>query len=114
MGEVPCNGCRACCKGQRVNLHPELGDDIDTYMILPTRAGNDGPIGWMLAHKQNGDCWYLTSKGCSIHGRAPHECREFDCRKWYAGFGWPERMMLLNSPLDRECAVAAKERLDDS
>gem|GEM_PF-4670423 len=25
----------------------------------------------MLAHKPNGECFYLNEHGCSIHGRAP-------------------------------------------
>jgi hypothetical protein len=106
---VPCNGCTACCKQQRIILGKQ--DNIDHYFVVPTRRGNDGVIEWMLAHKVNGDCWYLTDTGCSIHGRAPKACQQFDCRVWYAAFNPVEREMLLRSPLDAPTARAAKLRM---
>ena len=34
----------------------------------------------MLAHKANGDCWYLCASGCTIHDTKPLMCKEMDCR----------------------------------
>lgn len=34
----------------------------------------------MLAHKPNGECIYLGATGCNIHGNAPQQCRQMDCR----------------------------------
>ena len=34
----------------------------------------------MLRRRENGDCIYLAEGGCSIHGRAPKVCQEYDCR----------------------------------
>ena len=35
---------------------------------------------WRL-RQVDGRCVYATAAGCSIHGRAPAVCREFDCRR---------------------------------
>lgn len=101
MANVPCNGCTACCKGQRIILGP---DEEHGYRFEFTRRG-DGLVEMMLAHKPNGDCIYLGQHGCTIHGQAPHACREFDCRKWLKGF--TEEQQTLLGPLDRECVDAA-------
>lgn len=34
----------------------------------------------MLAHKPDGACYYLGENGCTIHGRSPQQCQQFDCR----------------------------------
>lgn len=108
MNHVPCDGCVACCKRERIYLSEEHGDDPAQYYTVPTRKGLDGPIEWMLQHKSNGDCIYLDEHGCSIHGRAPWSCRQFDCRKWFLSF--PEAMqdLLLPDDLDGEVVSAAK------
>ena len=31
LGNVPCNGCRACCRHDMIPLMPERGDLIWTY-----------------------------------------------------------------------------------
>ena len=107
MVDVPCFGCKECCKGQRIILSQH--DDRDAYVVAPTRKGANGSTEWMLAHKPNGDCWYLEENGCSIHGRAPKACRDFDCRKWFLAFTPTEQQNL--SPLDRPCADAAMRLL---
>ena len=58
---VPCDGCAACCRGERIILRPE--DDKELYVVIPTRKGNDGQIEFMLPHKPNGDCYYLSYVG---------------------------------------------------
>lgn len=107
---VPCEGCTACCKRERIILVPEHGDDPFAYFVTPTRRG-DGEIQYMLRHKPNGDCVYLGANGCSIHDRAPWACRQFDCRRWLAGF--PEAMqdMLLPDDLDGAVLAAARSRM---
>ena len=111
MNVVPCNGCTACCRRERVILSPEHGDDPLQYHTVPTRPRLDGTVERMLAHKLNGDCVYLGDDGCTIHDRAPWACRMFDCRKWLLGF--PEAMQDLLTPddLDGAIVVAARERL---
>ena len=108
--EVPCNGCTACCKRERVLLAPEHGDRIDDYDVTPTRPG-DGNVRYMLRHKPNGDCHYLSPKGCTIHHMAPWACRQFDCRKWLQGFPEALQDMLLPDDLDGEVVKAARARL---
>lgn len=106
---VPCNGCMACCKHERIILHPEHDQPLK-YLTVPTRKG-DGEPALMLRHKPNGECIYLAKDGCSIHGDAPWACRQFDCRKWLLGF--PEAMQELLTPddIDGEVIAAARARL---
>jgi hypothetical protein len=85
MVDVPCYGCTACCKNERIILAPENGDDLDAYEKVLTRQG-DGEPRWMLKHKPGGDCVYLGAEGCTIHDRAPYVCRQFDCRRWLLDF----------------------------
>lgn len=109
LGPLRCDGCRACCKRERVILSPEHGDDIPDYDCIPTRQG-EGPVRWMLRHKPNGDCIYLAEGGCMIWGRHPWACRAFDCRKWLLGFSHAERRLLMRD-IDGEVAEAAGKRL---
>lgn len=79
---VPCNNCKACCRGDAITLDPALGDDPNQYLTepAPQRAQAAGGTSVMLAHKDSGDCVYLGPNGCTIHGRQPYKCRMFDCR----------------------------------
>ena len=74
IGDVPCNNCTLCCHMDIVRLLP--GDptnlQVERHPYLPGH--------WMLAHKPNGDCWYLGPTGCTIHKNRPQMCREMDCR----------------------------------
>ena len=72
---VPCGKCTACCQGDAIFLHPEMGDDITQYKITFFEGR---PV---LQHKPNLDCIYLDrQKGCTIHDRRPAICQELDCR----------------------------------
>lgn len=75
MSDVPCNGCTRCCHGDAVRLLPT--EDLTQYETEPHPFFKGD---YMLAHKQNGDCVYLESSGCSIHDRRPQMCRDMDCR----------------------------------
>jgi hypothetical protein len=80
---VPCNGCIECCRsGQGLFLHPEQGDDVDSYR---TRAvtGSAGETVFLLETTAEGACVYLGERGCTIYERRPVLCRSFDCRKHY-------------------------------
>lgn len=77
---VPCDGCTACCRGRAIRpLYPERGDAIEDY----EHQHVDGVVA--LAWSKSGDCFYVSSKGCTIHARRPILCREFDCREEYLG-----------------------------
>lgn len=67
--DVNCDGCSACCVNERVILSPAAGDDPDAYWTNLTEI--NGSMETVLAHKPNGECVYLTKKGCAIHDRAP-------------------------------------------
>jgi Fe-S-cluster containining protein len=77
---VPCGSCTLCCGREAIVLHPEDGDDVDSYetQVIPHPLKPN-----QLVHilKHNGDrCIYLGPFGCSIWARRPMICREFDCR----------------------------------
>ncbi|HGX3708931.1 TPA: YkgJ family cysteine cluster protein [Escherichia coli] len=92
---LPCNGCTACCRGDAISIHPELGDVADDYETVPHYIPQMAEKGVrMLAHKPDKTCVYLTETGCSIHGRAPALCREFDCRKMAKKLGYTKARKL--------------------
>lgn len=71
-------------------LSSEAGDVVELYdteeVFDPTR----NRPGKALAHKPNGDCVYLGTRGCTIHSWRPSLCRAFDCRLYYFR-NWPSR-----------------------
>jgi hypothetical protein len=82
--DVPCNGCTECCRSnQGLVLHPEQGDEVESYrhrVVADPATGN--PV-FLLAAEANGQCVYLGATGCTIYDRRPLLCRSFDCRKHY-------------------------------
>lgn len=75
MSDVPCNGCTRCCQGgDALRLLP--GDDPAKWRTEPHPVAGH----LMLAHKANGDCYYLGPAGCTIHDDRPQMCRNMDCR----------------------------------
>jgi len=73
--EVPCNGCTLCCQGDAIRLEEE-----DRALDYKTETHPYIPGALMIAHKPNGECFYLNEQGCSIHSWAPSLCRSADCR----------------------------------
>lgn len=116
-GDVPCGPCHACCKTD-VALLPEEGDKIEEYdhvwITLPD-GPPDGPRSTTLAflRKQpNGECVYLGRDGCTIHGRAPHICKIFDCRVFFLSHNRAERHnMSKHNPESRKILNAGRERM---
>lgn len=79
MISVPCNGCIECCRSnQGLVLHPEAGDDVNSYDRREVSVGV-----FVLAADQSGACVYLSERGCTIYERRPFLCRSFDCREHY-------------------------------
>ena len=72
--KVPCNGCTLCCKDDAVRLY-DYERDRFVHEVHPYMKGF-----WMLAHKKNGDCYYLGENGCTIHDSKPVLCDSMDCR----------------------------------
>ncbi|EJM1834574.1 YkgJ family cysteine cluster protein [Salmonella enterica] len=106
--DVPCNGCTLCCRSDAISIHPELGDVAEDYQtephIVPQMAA-DGIV--MLAHKPDGSCVYLGDDGCTIHGKAPALCREFDCRRWVRKLGYTKSRKLAKKGLIGMAVVRA-------
>ena len=82
--DVPCNGCTECCRSnQGLFLHPEQGDQVESYRHRVTTDQATGKPVFLLATEANGQCVYLGASGCTIYDRRPLLCRSFDCRKHY-------------------------------
>jgi hypothetical protein len=81
---VPCDGCTECCKSnQGLVLHPEQGDEVESYRFQILGHRSEGDTVFALATDENGWCVYLGKSGCTIYDRRPFLCRSFDCRKHY-------------------------------
>jgi hypothetical protein len=82
--DVPCNGCTECCRSnQGLFLHPEQGDQVESYRHRVMTDQATGKPVFLLATEANGQCVYLGASGCTIYDRRPLLCRTFDCRKHY-------------------------------
>lgn len=118
MSDVPCNGCTACCKNDLVFLRDD--DELARYAVREAVHPLTGEIGWALQHSPEGGCIYrVEGMGCTIHGRQPMVCREFDCRDVLIrlmSLPRPERRRLQKKfdrmhLLSAEVVQAARDRL---
>ena len=108
---VACNGCTACCRGDLIFLHPECGDDPRQYLTKPAMNPITGKQGLALQHKADGSCVYLGEHGCTIHGRHPAICREFNCAKLFASLSRQDRRRYIRKGLlSAEVMAAGRER----
>lgn len=85
--DVPCDGCTLCCKGDAVRILPHEPQDKWQTEPHPYKAGAR-----MIAHKPNGDCFYLGESGCTIQHDKPQQCWEMDCRR--VALGIPSKSVL--------------------
>jgi Fe-S-cluster containining protein len=86
--DVPCNDCTECCgSNQALVLHPERGDNVESYRHRVVTDQASGQPAYLLATDGAGKCVYLGTSGCktgcTIYDRRPLLCRSFDCRKHY-------------------------------
>ena len=111
LGDVPCGPCHACCRSELVMILPDEGDIIENYdheLIFIPGVGEMA----FLRHLKNGDCVYLGRDGCTIHGRAPHLCKIFDCRGFYLSKTRAERQEHRKHGLVARAVLnAGRERL---
>ncbi|MBO0710390.1 MAG: YkgJ family cysteine cluster protein [Acetobacteraceae bacterium] len=112
MQKVPCNGCTECCRGDTIVLKPEYGDDPAAYRWHTEYNRVQGRMDMVLDRKPNGDCVYLSATGCTIHGKAPTVCREFDCRALFKALTRDQRRQLVkNGALKKSVFAAGRARL---
>lgn len=101
---VPCGTCRACCMSDRVVLRD---DEAECYR-WHHEAGSK-----VLDRKSNGECVYLTARGCSVHDAPPDICRRFDCRILFLTTPkWRRRQRVIENPSMRLVYDAGKRRAD--
>lgn len=110
--DVPCNGCTACCRRDLIVLHPEAGDDPDAYETVEVVHPLNGSKALALAQGPDGSCVYLGPTGCTIHDRAPHICRTFDCRRFFLALNRTVRRRGLAAGIfDASIIAAGRARL---
>ncbi len=103
--DVPCNGCRACCKDDLIFLSNE-----DIISEFNWELVNGRPA---LKHKSNGECIHLTESGCSVHNNPPAICRKFDCRVLFLETTKHQRKIRIQiNPSMKEVYIAGKKRVD--
>jgi len=109
--EVPCRACTECCRSnQGLFLHPEQGDDVQTYQFqIRTDKVTGDPV-YLLATKEDGACVYLGPSGCTIYERRPLLCRTFDCRKHYLILPKQDRDNLVRLAYRREWSSTPGDR----
>ena len=114
MTEVPCSGCVECCRsGQGLFLHPERGDEVESYRHRAVTGRATGGTVFLLATEANGQCVYLGDAGCTIYERRPLICRSFDCRKHYLMLPRQDRDNLVQLGLSsRSVFNAGRARLE--
>jgi hypothetical protein len=94
----------------RKNIYLIDGDNPADYCCHVETHGEHSMH--VLDHKPDGSCVYLTATGCSIHGRAPKLCRQFDCREMYRMHDRKERRRRVAVGLaDPAVYKAGRERL---
>ena len=81
---VPCYECNACCVNSAVDV------DYEVRAGIKYRTRNDKNGKYMLQHRRDKSCVYLTKRGCSLeHNKKPGICRAFDCRASWCQAGFP-------------------------
>ena len=110
---VPCEGCTECCSSnQGLVLHPDHGDDVESYRFQVLGHRDTGDPVFALATDERGRCVYLGSNGCTIYERRPFLCRSFDCRKHYLILPRQDRDNLVKIGLSSRAVFnAGKSRL---
>lgn len=80
--DVPCGSCTLCCRTLIVPLAEEEVDQFEgSWAWITARDGTRH--GRALKRNPDGSCIFLGEHGCTIHGRAPHVCKRFDCRELF-------------------------------
>ncbi len=110
---MPCNSCTECCSSnQGLVLHPDQGDDVESYQFRILGHRDTGDPVFALAADESGRCVYLGSNGCTIYDRRPFLCRSFDCRQHYLILPRQDRDNLVRIGLSSRAVFnAGKSRL---
>lgn len=94
-------------------LHPEQGDDVESYQFQVVNDRVTGKKFFALAADEQGRCLYLGATGCTIYERRPLLCRTFDCRKHFLILPKQDRDNLVRLGLSSRAVFrAGKTRVD--
>lgn len=76
-----CTHCKnkGCCREFLVYLSPSERLRLKNHEDYLQNIDPDALA--FLAKRENGDCYYLTPKGCSIWPSRPSACREYSCQE---------------------------------
>jgi hypothetical protein len=77
--KVPCNGCTACCRHDRIMVDP-AEETTDRLAHLELEPDDLEPDKLQLKHRSDGACVHLGASGCTVYEHRPTICRTYDCR----------------------------------
>jgi uncharacterized protein len=85
-----CHACNRCCHNKAIRVNPYeilrlaryLGISTTQFIERHTEAG-----GTVLRPKENGDCGFLSERGCSVHPDRPLACRLYPMARWVTSNG---------------------------
>ena len=89
-----CLGCGACCRqsghvrvtDQEIEaIAAFLGMTVHDFIQAHTCLARNRQ-GLSLADKANGECFFLTEKGCALNPVKPAQCRDFPVKWRFSGF----------------------------
>ena len=94
LSDFKCLNCGACCRQSGyVRLLKNEPDIIAAYLSMDVRSFIDkftiltrDRQALSLKDKENGECIFLSSKGCNIHPVKPQQCREFPWKWKFSDF----------------------------
>lgn len=88
---VECQGCVRCCIGETITIK---GHDLTKWVTeravldgVPVLDEHGNEI-YVLAHKEDGACFYLGPDGCTIWHDKPKQCDDYDCLLYLEHFGY--------------------------
>lgn len=104
---LKCGNCCACCVGDIIRIHPELGDNADDYET----EERYGVI--MLKHTKDKKCIYLTDDNkCSNYENRPAICKEFDCRVTIKAMGFTQaKKFVANTMMQKGVVMVGLRKL---
>lgn len=115
LKEFQCIRCHACCRQEGyVRLRPGEAEAIARFLAMDvlsftrqyTVLTRDRQA-LSLIEKENGECIFLTGKGCRIHAVKPCQCRDFPFKWQFSKFhticGWARQRIRdrYNPSMDR-------------
>ena len=102
--DVACGDCRGCCTSSyfiKVRAHEkESLESIGADNLRPVPGATNGSM--LMGFDEQGHCFMLENRNCSIYSHRPETCRTYDCRVFTAaGMNAGEGKTEINARISR-------------